>query len=283
MLLISHQTSDFKPQFIQIAFAKGWAMLPPVDRRPRYLQAADALSALLDRSYAPGSLLPPADQLAQQIGVSRSTLREAMGYLEHEGRLIRKQGVGTFVAKATVGHLVNRLEQLSGLRNLANAAHLPMEVVVHEAELEPASPEVAAALGLACGTPLAHTHVVASIGGRRIAYFDGLVSADRVDLDQLCEGRQTLLEHLLNNGKPAPAYTDSRIHAVKATDLVAQRLDIQPGEGVLLMVELFYSDQGKPIVLQHAYLLTEHIDYRLLRRVTCQTGRGKSDGREDAL
>ncbi len=250
-------------------------MLPPVDRRPRYLQAADVLAALLDSTYASGNLLPPADQLAQQIGVSRSTLREAMGYLEHEGRLIRKQGVGTFVAKATAGHLVNRLEQLSGLRNLAHAARLPMEVVELEAELEPATEEAATVLGLETGTPLAHTHVVASIGARRIAYLDGLVSADRVDLAKLREGHQTLLEHLLTNGKPAPSYTDSRIHAVKATDGVARRLGIQPGDAVLLMVEVFYSDQGRPVVWQHAYQLTEHIDYRLVRRVTIQAGHGR--------
>ena len=254
-------------------------MPPPVDRRPRYLQAADALAALLESSYASGSLLPPGDQLAQQIGVSRSTLREAMGYLEHEGRLIRKQGVGTFVAKATAGHLVNRLEQLSGLRNLAGIAHLPMEVMVSGVELEPATDEAAATLGLQIGTPLARTHVVASIGGRRIAYFDGLTLADRVDLDRLRAGRQTLLEHLLSDGKPAPAYTDSRIYASKPTQPSADRLGIQPGDGVLLMVEVFYTDQGRPIVLQHAYLLTEHIDYRLVRRVTIQPGHGQPSGR----
>jgi len=250
-------------------------MILSVDRRPRYLQAADALAALLDSAYAPGSPLPPADQVAQQIGVSRSTLREAMGYLEHEGRLIRKQGVGTFVAKSHPGHLVNRLEHLAGLRSVANAARLPMEVVVHDAELEPASAEAVAALGLEIGAPLAHTHIVVGIGGRRIAYFDGRLSADRVDLDLLRQGHQTLLEHLLCNGKPTPAYTDSRIYAVKASDIVAQRLGVQPGDAVLQMVEVFYTDQGQPLVLQYAYLLTEHIDYRLVRRVTCQTGSGQ--------
>ena len=249
-------------------------MLPPLDRRPRYLQAADALAALLDTTYALSNLLPPADQLAQQIGVSRSTLREAMGYLEHEGRLIRKQGVGTFVAKATAGHLVNRLEQLSGFRNLALAAHLPMQVTELDAELEPATDEAAVVLGLEVGAPLAHTHMVIAIGEQRIAYFDGLMSADRVNLDKLREGQQTVLEHLLSYGKPIPAYTDSRIYAVKATDVIARRLSIQPGDAVLLMVEVFYSDQGQPVVWQHAYQLTEHIDHRLVRRVTLQPGRG---------
>ena len=249
-------------------------MLSIVDRRPRYLQAAEALANLLDNAYKAGSLLPPADQLAQQIGVSRSTLREAIGYLEHEGRLIRKQGVGTFVVKATAGYLVNRLEQLSGLRSLANAAHLPREVVEHEADLEPASQDAAATLGLAVGALLVHSHVVVRIGPWRIAYFDAQVAADRVDLAMFRARRQTLLEHLLSFGKPVPAYTDSRIYAVTATDPIARRLDIRPGDPVLLMVEVFYSSAGQPIVLQRAHLLTEHIDYRLVRRVTLQPGRG---------
>lgn len=257
-------------------------MLPPVDRRPRYLQAADALAALLDSTYAPGNLLPPADQLAQQIGVSRSTLREAMGYLEHEGRLIRKQGVGTFIAKSTAGHLVNRLEQLSGLRNLAHAAHLPMQVAESAAEVEPATAEAATVLGLAAGAPLVHSHTVVTIGERRTAYFDSLIPADRVNLDKLREGQQTVLEHLLSYCKPTPAYTDSRIHAIKATATVAHRLQVQPDDAILLMIEVFYSDQGQPLIWQHAYQLTQYIDFRLVRRVTLQPGRAQPNEQMNA-
>jgi GntR family transcriptional regulator len=248
-------------------------MLPPVDRRPRYLQAADALAALLDSTYAAGTLLPPAEQLAEQIGVSRSTLREALGCLEHEGRLIRKQGIGTFVAKATNGHLVNRLEQLSGLRNLAHAAHLPMQVAELAAEVEPATEEAAAVLGLEVGAPLVHSQTVVAVGEQRMAYFDSLIPAARVNLDKLRQGQQTLLEHLLIYCKPTPAYTDSRIHAVKATPDVARWLQVQPDDAVLLMIEVFYSDQGQSLLWQHAYQLTQHIDFRLVRRVTLQPGR----------
>jgi GntR family transcriptional regulator len=242
-------------------------MLSAVDRRPRYVQAAEALAGLIDSSFESGDILPPADQLAQQIGVSRSTLREAMSYLERDGRLIRKQGLGTFVAKATAGHLVNRLEHMSGLRNLAQAAGLPMEVVEFEMTTEPAAGEWAASLELEADKPLIHTQVVTALAGQRVAFFDSRVDAERVVADVLAGGRQTLLEHLLACGKSIPFYTDSRIMAVKADEGVAGRLAIKPGDAILKMAELLYSAEGKPLVFQHAYLLTDYLDYRLVRRV----------------
>ncbi len=45
----------------------------------------------------PGAKLPTEPDLAAQMGVSRSTLREAMRSFEAQGLLIRRQGAGTFV------------------------------------------------------------------------------------------------------------------------------------------------------------------------------------------
>ncbi|MDO9546652.1 MAG: winged helix-turn-helix domain-containing protein, partial [Pelolinea sp.] len=45
----------------------------------------------------PGEKLPPEPELARQLGVSRSTLREAMRSFDAQGYLTRRQGAGTFV------------------------------------------------------------------------------------------------------------------------------------------------------------------------------------------
>src|SRR3954449_2356377 len=48
----------------------------------------------------PGAQLPPERELAEQLGISRSTLRQALTTLVQSGHLIaqRGRGVGTFVA-----------------------------------------------------------------------------------------------------------------------------------------------------------------------------------------
>jgi len=44
-----------------------------------------------------GTKLPSEPELAEQLGVSRATLREAMRTFESQGLLRRRQGLGTFV------------------------------------------------------------------------------------------------------------------------------------------------------------------------------------------
>ena len=60
----------------------------------------------------PGSKLPPEREMAQQLGVSRPTLREAIGILEHMGLLKSVQGDGTYVLNAAEHCLVDPLQAL---------------------------------------------------------------------------------------------------------------------------------------------------------------------------
>lgn len=50
-------------------------------------------------TLGPGELLPSEAELCKTFKVSRSTVRQAIGSLESEGLVVRKQGRGTFVAE----------------------------------------------------------------------------------------------------------------------------------------------------------------------------------------
>src|SRR5690349_13282822 len=53
-----------------------------------------------DGRFSDGVQLPPEVELATSLGVSRTTVREALLQLEQEGLLIRRHGHGTFVRSA---------------------------------------------------------------------------------------------------------------------------------------------------------------------------------------
>ena len=71
----------------------------PVESRRLYQQIADQIRELIVRGgYEAGTRLPPERDLAQQLGVSRPSLREALIALDVEGRVEVRSGSGVFVA-----------------------------------------------------------------------------------------------------------------------------------------------------------------------------------------
>lgn len=66
-----------------------------------YLQIAEDVRQLIrDGQYAVGSRLPPERELAQTLGVSRPSLREALIALEIEGMIEIRMGSGIYVLSA---------------------------------------------------------------------------------------------------------------------------------------------------------------------------------------
>src|SRR5579859_4703562 len=95
-------------------------------RGPAHAQIETALEAAIERGrLAPGDRLPAERLLASRYGVSRMTLRQALGALEQRGRLVRSQGRygGTFVAepKLELSGTSALSDQLRGLGVAAGA------------------------------------------------------------------------------------------------------------------------------------------------------------------
>ncbi|QHW31196.1 GntR family transcriptional regulator [Paenibacillus rhizovicinus] len=67
---------------------------------PKYAQLKKEILAWLDLGkLQPNDQMPSENEIAEQFGLSRQTVRQTLGELETEGRLYRMQGKGTFVAE----------------------------------------------------------------------------------------------------------------------------------------------------------------------------------------
>nr|WP_229700762.1 GntR family transcriptional regulator [Streptomyces camponoticapitis] len=105
-------------------------------------------AAIEQGGLAPGSLLGNEIELAGRLGLSRPTVRQAIQSLVDKGLLVRRRGVGTQVLHSQV----RRPLELSSLYDdLEAAGQRPATRVLRNA-VEPATAEVAAALGVAEGT-----------------------------------------------------------------------------------------------------------------------------------
>jgi GntR family transcriptional regulator, transcriptional repressor for pyruvate dehydrogenase complex len=91
--------------------------LSPPDRQRLDEQiAASIADAILDGAFAPGSTLPPERELAEQLGVNRTSLRQGLARLQHMGLIEARHGSGNVVRDpeglthpAVVEALVHRL------------------------------------------------------------------------------------------------------------------------------------------------------------------------------
>ncbi len=102
---------------------------------------------------SPGERLPSEPDLARQLGVSRSTLREAMRIFETQGSIHRRQGVGTFVIQPS-GVIETGLEVLESIHTMAERIGLDVDVGPFQIESRPAKPKEIESLRLKEGERL---------------------------------------------------------------------------------------------------------------------------------
>ncbi|MEV0434084.1 GntR family transcriptional regulator [Nocardia sp. NPDC050413] len=94
---------------------------------PKHEQLRAILLQKCTRELQPGDLLTSERNLMQDYGVSRITVREAVGQLVNEGYLVRVRGKGTFVAHRPVQ---SRLHLASFTEEMRALGHQPSTLVL---------------------------------------------------------------------------------------------------------------------------------------------------------
>ena len=108
--------------------------------------AQDIRDAVRSGAY-PDGRLPAEPVLAQQLSVSKATVRHAVSILEQEGLLSRRQGAGTFIVGRAL-ELRNNLSVNFGVTDLIESAGFVAGTSAMSVDIEVADPHVQRALGL---------------------------------------------------------------------------------------------------------------------------------------
>jgi len=123
----------------------------PADK-PIYQQIAEDLADRIRAGgFAVGDRLPSERDLADQLGISRMTVRQAFKSLTDAGLIESRIGRGCFVARPKVDQ---RLQRLTGFsEDMARLGRRAASVILRQAVI-PAIGEAREALGVAEGAPL---------------------------------------------------------------------------------------------------------------------------------
>jgi GntR family transcriptional regulator len=204
-----------------------------------YRRLSDALRR---GAYPTGGRLPGERDLAGSLGVSRSTLRLALGRLAEEGLLDRSSQRGWFVRRDVVGEPPSTLQSFS---EMAHARGLtPRAQVLHQ-RTRSASFEEAEQLGVAPASRVLELRRLRSLDGVPACVDSSLVvlslAPALAKLDLTDRSLYQVLEEECGLRIARSSYT---VRAEAADESTAQLLDIEPGSPVLIGEEITYTDDG---------------------------------------
>src|SRR5215467_3832232 len=113
---------------------------------PASTQLAEALKAQIIAQRLPrGGRLPSERELIDRSGLSRVTVRAAVGILERQGWLVRRQGLGTFVADPVKQELASGVQTIT---EVLQSSGISPQVDVLSHHTGPAPRQISQLLGL---------------------------------------------------------------------------------------------------------------------------------------
>ena len=213
----------------------------------------------------PGSKLPPEPELAEELGVSRPTLREALRSLEEDGFVTRTRGAGTFATHRP--RLRNNLDVNFGVTEAIAAAGMVPGTVESAVHTRGATEEQARSLDLREGDPVVVLERVRTADARPVVLSRDIVSASTLSSSQIAKMPLdgSLYELLERSGRPV-AHGVVSLEPVRADKALARRLKIRAGGLLLFLRQIDFGVEGEPVLLSLEHHLAEAFEFTVVRR-----------------
>lgn len=220
----------------------------------------------LRKEFAQGGRLPGEIELAEQFGVSRGTVRQALSVLEREGSILRRQGDGTY-ANHYVLRIAARAENAYEFTELIGDRGLQAERKIVQIDQREASEDEADQLMVEAGTPL--------LTVQKVFYADGspvIFVADRLPVTLIkhpyeeAELTHPIFHFLERRCQIHVDYMLAEIVPQVAKGEIAELLQLKPGTPGLQFIETSYSSDNEPVLLSSVTYSDSLIRFTVLRK-----------------
>lgn len=225
------------------------------EAEPKYYLVKRHLLDQID-SLGPGASVPTERDLAATIHTSRTTVRQALSELVNEGRLIRRQGSGTFVAEPKLTWPLD----LGGFTKQIAASGLTASSEVLGTKRLKATPELAPLLGVELRAPLYRIDRLRLADGSPIAveisWFDALRFPG---LTRLVRSGRSLHALLVERFGVAIDHGDESIETAPATPREAVPLRMDVGSPMLVVIRRNFDADDRPIELGRTWFRGDRV------------------------
>ncbi len=219
---------------------------PLSGRKLRYQQVYDlVLDIVADRGLSPGDRLPSTTELAEIAEVSAISVRRALDELERAGKIVRHQGIGTFVAKPRIASDPTRPGEL--LHTLIDDGAIPpLTTSLIGVTVGLPSKTIATALSVEPGQPVWEIWRKRSIDGTDKILERAVLPLSRVpaiDQDRLARG-ESLYRFLEEQYGFTDVYTEQAFEVDKPSRWEAQQLTLSDRDMVVRVRGVSFDGDG---------------------------------------
>lgn len=226
----------------------------------------EELASRLDSGrIPPGSKLPPEPELAEELGVSRPTLRDALNSLEEDGLVTRTRGAGTYATHRP--RLRNNLDVNFGVTQAIRAAGMRPGTTESSVHTAAATEAEADALDLGQGDPVITLERVRTADGRAVVFSRDLVAATSISAAMLTAmPLDGSLYDLLERSGHAVQLGVVTLEPRRAERPVARRLGVSTGAQLMYLRQVDYGRDGEPLLLSEEFHLADAFEFTVVRR-----------------
>jgi GntR family transcriptional regulator len=228
---------------------------------PLYIQIEEQIRALIQKPEyrKEKKKLPKEVDLSRELGVSRSTMRQAINKLVYEGLLIRKKGIGTIVADTAItskaGNWMSFSQEMKALG--VNVRNYELHI-----SWEKPTPELCRFFEIEENIKVLK---LARLRGNPEYPFVFFISyfSPRIGLTGNEDFARPLYEILEKDYHIIVKLSKEEISALSADGCLSGKLEIKPGEPILKRKRFVYDPGGRPVEWNVGYYRADSFVYTI--------------------
>lgn len=216
--------------------------------------------------FADDDRLPRETVLAEELGISRTQLRDTLAAIEQEGYITRRLGIGTLINRHVL-NVKSRMDIEAELLDIISNNGYRPEVHFLSAREEKAVGEIAQKLEILEGTTVLVISKVCTADGKPALYFQDFIDKRIIQKEYNEEELKKPVFGFLAEKCNTAAYMDlTRIQAVAADEMVAEILDVPVGTPLLNMEEVDYDIEGNIVFYSRQFFKGGMFEQTVLRK-----------------
>lgn len=230
-----------------------------------YLQVIERLKKDIESGvFKENERFPSEFELARKLGVSRSTLREALQILEREKIIVRKHGVGTFVNPKPL--FTSGIEQLSSVSTMIQEAGMEPGTIFMDVSETDASDESISRFEYEEDDQLITIKRVRTADGEPVVYCIDQVLAKNFPVGTEDLLNISIFDAIEQSKEIRITQAMARIEPVgydeEASSLLRCGIDVP----LLVLLQEHYSDDGEMILYSENYFRADKFSFHVVRK-----------------